>query len=538
MHGLLPEDTPPATERFSIFVRWLSGDVQKIKVAPDSPIDTLLGTRAECVAEFHKVKFFHLGNELLQRTVGDCGLSNGCEVNAMICMPEESEIMREIVKHRDAFFLEVADGSGSESEKSENNDAFHVQRCAFHVQRCVAAIRFLSRFESLDRYACDELFAILTYDDAYCGTEVSAPMGVAIGEVFGRMCNPAARYLPGMMDYVPDPQISIALDEIDARGTLSRKERAALMRRWSFRFRVDLCRCREAMLALSRLVARMHDPNLTHIVKTHLREKIELVGYSVYWEIMKILDEAEDDEDNLEESEQEECQESDEEADEESEQEEETDEDSSQEGMEDKPAYGGSVQADDLAGTAQAQEGRGVGSCPEVSMSNPSDPTQEEQADLLKAVLLSKAENSALSGDDVVIFRLTRYSQEIEAALCTATELTQRVNDAGCQVRPSFSEGIFLVPITLQQYRELGLDLQKHHVLALRSDREDITEALRPVPKTKRPRLHVENHARVADLQACPAEEPYPFTEERVLDHVARLSTNEDGRACQFMSGT
>ena len=44
----------------------------------------------------------------------------------------------------------------------------------------------------------------------------------------------------------------------------------------------------------------------------------------------------------------------------------------------------------------------------------------------------------------------------------------------------------------------LGLNLQKHHVLALRSDRDGIAEALRPVPKTKRPRLHHENHAMVA----------------------------------------
>merc|ERR1712110_1032011 len=130
----------------------------------------------------------------------------------------------------------------------------------------------------------------------------------------------------------------------------------------------------------------------------------------------------------------------------------------------------------------------------------------EEQADLQKALLLSKADSPALSGDDVVIFRLTRYSQDIQAALCTAAELIQRVNDAGCQVQPDFSEGIFLVPITAQQYKELGLDLQKHHVLALRSDRDGIAEALRPVPKTKRPRLHYENLAKVTELlpdQGC-----------------------------------
>lgn len=174
------------------------------------------------------------------------------------------------------------------------------------------------------------------------------------------------------------------------------------------------------------------------------------------------------------------------------------------------------------------------------SMPNASDPLQEEQADLQKALLESKADNPAFSADDVVIFRLTRYSADIEAALCTSTELTERVKDAGCQVRPDFSEGIFLVPVTADQYQELGLKLLKHHVLALRSDREAIAESLRPVPKTKRPRLHYEDRAKVDKLRAdedykpetreqqqqsyvaLPSQDPYPIVEERVLDHVAR----------------
>jgi hypothetical protein len=47
--------------------------------------------------------------------------------------------------------------------------------------------------------------------------------------------------------------------------------------------------------------------------------------------------------------------------------------------------------------------------------------------------------------------------------------------------------------------------------MALRSDRDDIVDALRTVPKTKRPRVHDENHAMLADLhpnQGCEHDAP------------------------------
>jgi len=271
------------------------------------------------------------------------------------------------------------------------------------------------------------------------------------------------------------------------------------MSEWMLCFVKDISVCPEAVLALSRLIARMNDSRLSLLLKERLNNKQTLpLDEHVYQEAMKIIGGDTEHHSGAHE--------------------------------------GGGEGVEEGLGAAQAQQEHEGEPMPIES-----DSVQEEQADLQKALLLSKADSPALSGDDVVIFRLTRYSQDIEAKLCSSTKIIQRVSDAGCQVRPCFSEGIFLVPITLEQYKELCLDLQKHHVWALRSDRDDIAEALRPVPKTKRPRLHHENHAMVAALtmdEDCksnaqaqlqppymhsPTQEPYPFTEERVLDHVAHL---------------
>merc|ERR1712232_744354 len=269
------------------------------------------------------------------------------------------------------------------------------------------------------------------------------------------------------------------------------------MSEWMLCFVKDISVCPEAVLALSRLIARMNDSRLSLLLKERLNNKQTLpLDEHVYQEAMKIIGGDTEHHSGAHE--------------------------------------GGGEGVEEGLGAAQAQQEHEGEPMPIES-----DSVQEEQADLQKALLLSKADSPALSGDDVVIFRLTRYSQDIEAALCTSTELTERVGDAGCQVRPDFSEGIFLVPITAEQYKELGLDLQKHHILALRSDRDEIARSLRPVPKTKRPRLHYENHAKVEALacdEGCKSDiheqrqqpyeevqtqEPYPFSEERVLHHVA-----------------
>ena len=82
-------------------------------------------------------------------------------------------------------------------------------------------------------------------------------------------------------------------------------------------------------------------------------------------------------------------------------------------------------------------------------------------------------------------FRLTNYAKsfgEVLEALPSLEERHRLVQDAGCQMRPTFPPATFLVPITLEQYEELGLELHVHHILARRKDKALIVEALRSVP--------------------------------------------------------
>jgi len=134
---------------------------------------------------------------------------------------------------------------------------------------------------------------------------------------------------------------------------------------------------------------------------------------------------------------------------------------------------------------------------------------QQEQQQLTETILQSKAcSGAAVSGDDVVIFRLTRCSIEIHNALGTSPQLAacrSHVEEAGCRIRPDFSPAIFLVPITGEQYAELGLNLRFHHVLACRSDRASIEEALRHVPAAQRPKLRDEKLEHVSPEYPEPA---------------------------------
>ena len=56
-----------------------------------------------------------------------------------------------------------------------------------------------------------------------------------------------------------------------------------------------------------------------------------------------------------------------------------------------------------------------------------------------------------ISNDDVVIFRLSRFSKHIRDVLCSSPELAtchQRVEDAGCEVAPAFTEATLLKEAT------------------------------------------------------------------------------------------
>merc|ERR1712151_173135 len=121
---------------------------------------------------------------------------------------------------------------------------------------------------------------------------------------------------------------------------------------------------------------------------------------------------------------------------------------------------------------------------------------QQEQEQVTEAVLRSKASGMPLSGDDVTVFRLTSFSKQVGETLRTSSELAtcrQRVEAAGCEVHPSFAPATFLVPVTAEQYIELSLSLQVHHILALRVDKTQIIEALRARPAATRPKLRGES---------------------------------------------
>ena len=120
------------------------------------------------------------------------------------------------------------------------------------------------------------------------------------------------------------------------------------------------------------------------------------------------------------------------------------------------------------------------------------DLMREEQADLVRAISESKQEQpEPLNGDNVTIFRLTRFSQELRAALLSSEHLRgcrDRVLHAGCELTPSFANGaLLLVPVTEEQLQECNRQLQAHRILALAADRQRIVDALREIRKRKRP---------------------------------------------------
>merc|ERR1712046_21816 len=76
----------------------------------------------------------------------------------------------------------------------------------------------------------------------------------------------------------------------------------------------------------------------------------------------------------------------------------------------------------------------------------------------------------------------------------------ERVREAGCNLFPIGAHGAcLLVPLTDEQLFELGLQLEKYHIVALRSDRLAIDEALRQVPRAVRPKLRDDHRANVIE---------------------------------------
>eukprot|EP00930_Biecheleria_cincta_P072892 TRINITY_DN60232_c0_g1_i1.p1 TRINITY_DN60232_c0_g1~~TRINITY_DN60232_c0_g1_i1.p1 ORF type:complete len:751 (-),score=107.29 TRINITY_DN60232_c0_g1_i1:392-2644(-) len=124
---------------------------------------------------------------------------------------------------------------------------------------------------------------------------------------------------------------------------------------------------------------------------------------------------------------------------------------------------------------------------------------EEEASHLSQALLQSKADVMALSGEDVVIARLTARTTQVAEVLRTAACLKDchdRVTEANCEIFPAWAKGAcLLVPLTHGQMVEADIELQAHHIVALRSDLPSIQSALSLLSKRQRPKLRPEYHA-------------------------------------------
>jgi len=129
-----------------------------------------------------------------------------------------------------------------------------------------------------------------------------------------------------------------------------------------------------------------------------------------------------------------------------------------------------------------------------------SDPVMIHQQDLHEAIMRSKEDQAPISYDgSVVVLRLTRCCEETWQALSESAALKDArdcVEEAGCSIFPHNANGAcVLVPLTDEQLLELNLRLEKYHVLANRSLRTAIEEALRMVPRGIRPKLRDDHRA-------------------------------------------
>jgi len=135
------------------------------------------------------------------------------------------------------------------------------------------------------------------------------------------------------------------------------------------------------------------------------------------------------------------------------------------------------------------------------------DPNEVDE--FMKAIRRSRADLPVLSNDGAVLYRLTRKARlpEVTSILLESPLLfhcRKRVTDAGCEICPSWSSGWYFLPCTEQQISELeqaGFEIQDHHILALRSDKEPIKEALSSLPRKKRPHVSAE-HGTPEDFSA------------------------------------
>jgi len=149
------------------------------------------------------------------------------------------------------------------------------------------------------------------------------------------------------------------------------------------------------------------------------------------------------------------------------------------------PGAVGAIPADTDAGLEQA-----------LQLSE-KDAEQQEQADVVEAVMRSNAE--VRNSDGVQIVRLTSHSPYIKSHLLKSTFLQacfDYVRNADCEVSPSWANGaLLLVPLSQEMLVEAGLELKAHNLVLLSSDKDLVMQALAELPKRKRPNVKPEHHA-------------------------------------------
>lgn len=172
-----------------------------------------------------------------------------------------------------------------------------------------------------------------------------------------------------------------------------------------------------------------------------------------------------------------------------------------------------------------------------IKLSN-DDADRQESEQVVAAVLQSKIDTPPVSGDDAVIFRLTRVTHTISETLLQVPELAEaraRVIESGCELRPGFAGGaILLIPITKEQFEELGLTLAPHHIVALRVDKSSLEVALSCVPSKQRPKLKPDHRADPNKSDTCTDLPAVPESHVTVDGQPSRVVVVDDTPAHLF----
>lgn len=131
-----------------------------------------------------------------------------------------------------------------------------------------------------------------------------------------------------------------------------------------------------------------------------------------------------------------------------------------------------------------------------------SSPSSHDDAGLADALLRNKADLATLqsigtgsSAEDIVVLRLTRMagSPRVISILFNHQALEpcrRQVNDAGCELSPSWANGAKLfVPLRKEQVEEASVVLKHYHIVAYSSDVEIVKAALAVMSCRDRPKL-------------------------------------------------